>query len=188
MVGGWSQELQGGLVPGARIPLVRVERIPGDLVGDRSHHPISRDLGEDRRRGDRERLLVAFHDRRDGLIFDEVPRAIDEHVIHRAPESIESSSSRELLGSRHPEIVTLLGRGVPDAPRIGPIDDPVEHRFSLGLGQLLGVADLVDPPALGNHDGTDGQGPCPRSPTDLVDSCDRARSASPQGRLMVGSW
>ena len=45
--------------------------------------------------------------------------------------------------------------GVADRPRQAPPGDAVEQRLALGLGEHLGVADLVDAPVLRDDRGAD---------------------------------
>ena len=61
-------------------------------------------------------------------------------------------------------------RGVAHGPRLAPVGDAVEQRLALALGELLGVADLVDPAVRGHHDGADRERAGPRPPADLVDA------------------
>ena len=111
---------------------------------------------------------------------DEVPLAVEQDPPRCHAQPLECPPGRQPLGLAHAQLVALLGRGVADGPRRAPAADAVEQRLALVGQQLLGVADLVDPPIAGQHRGTDAEGTGPRAPADLVHADDDLVAGLPQ--------
>ena len=106
------------------------------------------------------------------------------HPVGPHAEALDGPAGGQALGLGHAELVALLLGGVADRPGVAPVGDAVEQRLALALGELLGVADLVDPPVLGQHHGADGERPGPRAPADLVDAHHDVVAGGPQRPLL----
>ena len=163
----------------AGVALVVVEPPPGIVVGLGLHDPVAGHLGQDRCRGDRQAAGIAADDPPGDAAADEVPLAVEQDPARRHPQPLQRPPGRQALGLTHPQLVTLLRRGVPDGPRRAPAADAVEQRLALVRQELLGVADLVDPPIPGQHGGTDAEGTGPGTPADLVHADDDVVSGLP---------
>jgi hypothetical protein len=68
---------------------------------------------------------------------DEVPIAIDDDPIANHTEPIESSSGRQLLSSRHAQLVALSWRSVANSPCFTPTGDAIKERLSFGFREEL---------------------------------------------------
>ena len=138
----------------ARVALVELEVVAGVVLGLGPHDAIAGDLGEDRRRRDRQAARVALHDA-SGVVppptKSHLPSSSTRSGVHA--EVVEGAPGGQPLGLRHAELVALLLAGVADRPGDAPVGDPIEQRLALALGEHLRVADLVDAPILGHHGG-----------------------------------
>jgi hypothetical protein len=168
----------------ARVALVQVEVVAGERVALGAHHAVPRDLGQDRRRRDRQHAPVALHQLLRPAAADEVPVAVDQHAVGRETEAVDGAARRQPLRLRHAELVALLHRREADRPRPAPLADPVVQRLALDLGEQLRVADLVHAPVLREHGGPDGERPRPRAPPDLVDAHHDVVARLPQQALL----
>ena len=103
-------------VLGGAVALVDLEPVLRMRKRVLAHELIARDLGDDRRRGDRGDLGVALHDR--GLLLDDAQgQAVDDDVVRSAAEPAERGEDRALERRGHAERVDLLGRDVSDGDR-----------------------------------------------------------------------
>src|SRR6516165_4236954 len=94
-----SPRLERGLVARAGVSLVELEVVDRVVLGLGPHDPVTRDLGEDRRGGDRQTGRVAFDDPTRPALADEVPRSVDQDLVGLEAEGIQGPTGGELLGS-----------------------------------------------------------------------------------------
>ncbi len=181
------EEFQCCTVLRARVSLVRVEGVPREVRSGLAHDPVSCYLRNYRRRRDAERYGIALHDRGRVYRADEIPGSVDERVLHFEVEAFDSASRAQSLRSRHAHRVALGRRHVPDRPRNRPLLDSIDECFTLWLGELLGVPDLVDSSVLGDDYRADREGTRPRSPPHFVDADDHVAPPRPQGSLVGDS-
>ena len=83
-------------------------------------------------------------------------------------ELVERAVAGDPERGRHPEVVALLVRCVPDADCEGPPANSLRAPLPLGGQQHLGVAHAGQV-HVRRHDGGDGHRPGPGAPPDLVD-------------------
>ncbi len=128
------------------------------VLGLRPHDAVAGDLGQDRRRRDRQAAGVALHEHLAGAVADEVPLAVEQHPVggrprgRRGPAGRPGAAPPTCPSSSHSSSLAW-----PTDHAIAPVGDPVEQRLALGLGEHLGVADLVDPAVLGDHGRAEGE-------------------------------
>src|SRR5437762_10474613 len=171
-----SKPTEGILMFGCSITFVLGEAIARTLPVEVDHHPIARDLGDDRCRRDRQTLAVAFDDR-----FGEAgkPRravAIDESEQRHALECCDRLDHRRKSGLQDIVAIDHADIGHADADFSDTENDIVEFFALLGR-ELLRIIDAQRQGfGIEDHRGGDDRAR-PGSASGLIDSCDAGEAA-----------
>ena len=180
MYGAGASELKRAAMTMAGITLVLRKPITGIVIVELAHHPISGDLGQNARGGDRQTDLLTSHDCAGTSATDEIPLAVEEHAVNLATKTIKSALSRQALGRRHTQLIALVVAYVADRTGNAPLDDAIKDLFSFRFGQHLGIADLIDPPILGHDNSANAQRPSPRAASHFVHANNNVETAVPE--------
>ena len=105
------------------------------------HHPVARDLGDDRGGGDRAALGVAVDDRLRRPLPARAGIAVDQHPGRLDPERLDRASHRQHARPVDVDAVDLLDRGDADATS-GDLRELRVKRLALLERQIL---EIVDP-------------------------------------------
>ena len=154
------------------VALVLLEAVARAILCQRAHQTVTRDLGDDRGRRDREHQTVAADHGIAVAWRIELVAAIDEHMFRQFRQRMNRTRQRPQRGAQDIVAIDSRRRGIGDGERRGRAD--LLEQFLAALGrQPLGIVDtLRDSPGI-EHDRGRHHRTCQRAASGLVAAGDR---------------